>query len=186
MTDSPSRGHYRDWLHACRGGEAPWANFDYAATFNEFLMLGDVATRFAGETLDYDHLAGKILKVPIYILLGGKFRDRLLIYHDTGSPKTADPRPWVEEAQRSRSLGFQAMKFDLDWESRAQGLARREPYKYRGEVWNRNISSIEMEQWVKILEAIRDAARKLGTRDLSGCELYGSSPAPQRQRRPRT
>ncbi|HZO00940.1 MAG TPA: nucleoside deaminase [Burkholderiales bacterium] len=27
------------------------------------------------------------------------------------------------------------------------------------------------------MEAIRDAARKLGTRDLSGCELYGSSPA---------
>jgi len=27
------------------------------------------------------------------------------------------------------------------------------------------------------LEAIRDAARRLGTRDLSGCELYGSSSA---------
>ena len=27
------------------------------------------------------------------------------------------------------------------------------------------------------MEAIRDAARKLGTRDLSGCEMYGSSPA---------
>ena len=27
------------------------------------------------------------------------------------------------------------------------------------------------------VEAIRDAARKLGTRDLSGCDLYGSSPA---------
>ena len=27
------------------------------------------------------------------------------------------------------------------------------------------------------MEAIRDAARKLGTRDLSGCDLYGSSPA---------
>jgi len=27
------------------------------------------------------------------------------------------------------------------------------------------------------MEAIRDAARKLGTRDLSGCEMYGSSRA---------
>jgi tRNA(Arg) A34 adenosine deaminase TadA len=25
--------------------------------------------------------------------------------------------------------------------------------------------------------AIRDAARRLGSRDLSGCELYGTSPA---------
>jgi tRNA(Arg) A34 adenosine deaminase TadA len=27
------------------------------------------------------------------------------------------------------------------------------------------------------LQAIRDAARPLGTRDLSGCDLYGTSPA---------
>jgi tRNA(Arg) A34 adenosine deaminase TadA len=27
------------------------------------------------------------------------------------------------------------------------------------------------------MEAIRDAARRLGTRDLSGCELYGTSRA---------
>jgi tRNA(Arg) A34 adenosine deaminase TadA len=27
------------------------------------------------------------------------------------------------------------------------------------------------------MEAIRDAARRLGSRDLSGCEMYGSSPA---------
>jgi tRNA(Arg) A34 adenosine deaminase TadA len=27
------------------------------------------------------------------------------------------------------------------------------------------------------LQAIRDAARRLGTRDLSGCDLYGTSPA---------
>lgn len=56
-----SRGHYKDWVLACRGGERPLANFDYATVFNEFLMLGDVATRFAGDKLDYDPLAGKIL-----------------------------------------------------------------------------------------------------------------------------
>jgi predicted dehydrogenase len=56
-----SRGHYRDWLHACRGGEAPWARFEYSATLNEFLVLGDVATRFAGEALEYDPIAGKIV-----------------------------------------------------------------------------------------------------------------------------
>lgn len=59
-----SRGHYRDWIHACRGGEPPWARFEYAAPFNEFLMLGDVATRFPGSALEYDPLAGTIANHP--------------------------------------------------------------------------------------------------------------------------
>lgn len=64
-TDKPktveaSQGHYRDWINACRGGPSPWARFEYAATFNEFLMLGDIATRFPGSRLEYDPLAGAI------------------------------------------------------------------------------------------------------------------------------
>lgn len=115
---------------------------------------GTLSSSIAGiETALWD-LAGKILKVPTYVLLGGKFRDKLLIYHDTGSPKTPDPAAWVEEAQKSVAYGFKATKFDLDWEGRGQWIAG-EPFQYRGEVFNRGISSLEMEQWVKILEAIR-------------------------------
>ena len=55
-----SKGHYKDWLVACRGGEAPWASFDYAGPFSEFLMLGNVATQFKQE-LEYDPVAGKIV-----------------------------------------------------------------------------------------------------------------------------
>ena len=88
-------------------------------------------------------LVGKILNVPVYVLLGGKFRDKLLIYHDTGSPNTTDPAPWVEEAQRSRDdYRFKAMKFDLN--------------RFRGERWNRTLSSVDMKIWVRILEAIRE------------------------------
>ncbi|RPH35115.1 MAG: gfo/Idh/MocA family oxidoreductase, partial [Planctomycetota bacterium] len=54
-----SRGHYQDWIHACRGGPAPWSNFGHAATFNEFLMLGPVATQLDTE-LEYDPVAGKV------------------------------------------------------------------------------------------------------------------------------
>jgi hypothetical protein len=36
------------------------ANFGYAAPFNEFLMLGAVATQFESE-LEYDPVAGKVL-----------------------------------------------------------------------------------------------------------------------------
>jgi L-alanine-DL-glutamate epimerase-like enolase superfamily enzyme len=112
--------------------------------------------------------AGRILGVPIYVLLGGKFRDRLLIYHDTGSPQTPDPAPWVAEAEQSLKYGFKAMKFDLDWESRGQALAAK-PHRYRGEIWNRGIAPIEMEQWVKILEAIR---KRLGPHYPLGIDLH--------------
>ena len=55
-----SRGHEMDWLLACKGGKPAWANFDYASALNEFLMLGNVATQFAG-TIEYDPAAGKIV-----------------------------------------------------------------------------------------------------------------------------
>jgi L-alanine-DL-glutamate epimerase-like enolase superfamily enzyme len=93
------------------------------------------------ETALWD-LAGKILNVPVYTLLGGKFRDKVLIYHDTGSPNTIDPKPWVEEMVRSREIGFRAIKVDLN--------------RFRGESWNRALSSEDAKAWVKILEAIRD------------------------------
>ncbi|MHC4702635.1 MAG: enolase-like domain-containing protein, partial [Planctomycetota bacterium] len=92
------------------------------------------------ETALWD-LAGKILNVPVYALLGGKFRDKILIYHDTGSPNTTDPEPWVKEAQSSLAYGFKAMKFDLN--------------RFGGERWNRTASSRDMKAWVEILEAVR-------------------------------
>ena len=116
---------------------------------------GTISSSISGIEMALWDLAGKILKVPVYVLLGGKFRDKLLIYHDTGSPKTPDPAAWVAEAEKSLAHGFKATKFDLDWESRAQSLAGR-PYQYRGEMWNRGISSVEMKQWVRILEAVRN------------------------------
>lgn len=69
-----SRGHYQDWIHACRGGPEPWSNFGHAATFNEFLMLGPVATQVDRE-LEYDPVAGKVLNVPeADRLLGYEYR----------------------------------------------------------------------------------------------------------------
>jgi hypothetical protein len=58
-----SRGHYQDWIHACRGGASPLSDFAHAATFNEFLMLGPVATQVEGE-FEYDPRAGKVLDSP--------------------------------------------------------------------------------------------------------------------------
>jgi len=100
-------------------------------------------------------LAGKILGVPIYTLLGGKFRDKILIYHDTGSPKTPDPKAWVEEARRSVDYGFQAHKFDLN--------------PWRGDEWNRSLEDADIRDWVKILQAIRE---ELGPDAPFGVDLH--------------
>ncbi|MDA2929392.1 mandelate racemase/muconate lactonizing enzyme family protein [Acidobacteria bacterium AH-259-O06] len=119
-------------------------------------QAGSLTSAIAGiESAMWD-LAGKILNVPIYVLLGAKYRDKVMVYFDTGAPRTADPSPWVDEAMRVKSLGYKSMKFDLDWEGRGAGLAGR-PYKYRRDMWNRSITSLEMHQWLHILEAIRKA-----------------------------
>ena len=105
-------------------------------------LSGSLTGAIAGiETALWD-LAGKILNVPVYVLLGGRFRDKVLLYHDTGSPNTKDPKPWVEEAEKTKEFGFRATKFDLN--------------PFGGERWNRAVSSEDLKAWIGILEAIRD------------------------------
>ena len=87
-------------------------------------------------------LAGKILKVPVYQLLGGGgYRDKLLVYHDAGSPKTTAPQAWVEEAHRSIEHGFRAIIFSFG--------------RLSGDRWNRTIPLQDMILWTRILEAVR-------------------------------
>jgi L-alanine-DL-glutamate epimerase-like enolase superfamily enzyme len=117
---------------------------------------GSLTSAIAGVESALWDLAGRILNVPIYVLLGGRYRDKLMVYFDTGSPQTVDPSPWVDEALKARSLGYRSIKFDLDWESRGQAIAGK-PFQYRRDFWNRSISSEEMRQWIRILEAIRKA-----------------------------
>ncbi len=47
LTRSP--GHYRDWIRACKGGDPACSNFDVAAPFVEWMLLGVIATRFDGK-----------------------------------------------------------------------------------------------------------------------------------------
>jgi galactonate dehydratase len=58
-------------------------------------------------------LAGKALGLPIYQLLGGKVRDRIRMYCDSGTDKREDPRAREFIAQIV-DLGFTAAKIDID------------------------------------------------------------------------
>ena len=51
LTRSP--GHYRDWIRACKGGDPACSNFNVAAPFVEWMLLGVIALRVEGK-LEYD------------------------------------------------------------------------------------------------------------------------------------
>jgi hypothetical protein len=51
LTRSP--GHYRDWIRACKGGDAACSNFAVAGPFTEWITMGVIALHFEGK-LEWD------------------------------------------------------------------------------------------------------------------------------------
>lgn len=58
-----SSGHHRDWLDACKGGQAPSANFEYGARLTELTLLG-VASLRARKKLYWDGPNMKATNAP--------------------------------------------------------------------------------------------------------------------------
>lgn len=56
-------------------------------------------------------LAGKAYGVPVYQLLGGKYRDRIRLYADT--PSLNDPQAFAEKLKGRVQAGFTFLKMDL-------------------------------------------------------------------------
>jgi gluconate/galactonate dehydratase len=76
---------------------------------------GVTVTAISGIELALHDLAGKLLGVPAYQLLGGKYRDEVRVYCDCHTERDADPQACAEEAERVvEDLGYDALKFDLD------------------------------------------------------------------------
>lgn len=69
----------------------------------------------AVETALWD-IAGKAFGVPVYQLLGGKFRDSVRVYMDTALYQNRLPVPgdFAKAAREAVDMGFSAVKFDLD------------------------------------------------------------------------
>jgi hypothetical protein len=61
LTRSP--GHYRDWIRACKGGDPACSNFNVAAPFVEWMLLGVIALRTQGK-VEYDAAKMKITSNP--------------------------------------------------------------------------------------------------------------------------
>jgi galactonate dehydratase len=107
-----------------------------------------VAVLSAFETALWD-LAGKALNVPVYQLLGGKFRDKIRVYSDTALYRSNNPSPkeFADSAVNAVKLGFNAIKFDIDQAG--------DPNRY--DRYNWTASQGELQRMYDQLAAVREA-----------------------------
>jgi len=107
-----------------------------------------VAVLTAIETALWD-LAGKALDLPVYQLLGGKFRDKVRVYMDTALYQSRLPKPedFAVAAKEAVNMGFTAVKFDLD--------QANDPNKY--DFFNWTASPAEVQRMYDQMAAARAA-----------------------------
>jgi galactonate dehydratase len=107
-----------------------------------------IAVLSAIETALWD-LAGKALDVPVYRLLGGKFRDRVRVYMDTALYQSNLPTPedFAANAREAVDMGMTAIKFDLD--------QANDPGRY--DAYNWTASPAELRRMEEQMRAAREA-----------------------------
>jgi len=108
------------------------------------------------ETACYD-IKGKVLDVPVYELLGGKYRDDIRIYCDTHGGESLGeaevdsptdeytPESYAEAARAVVDEGFEALKFDLDVPTHAEY-----------DEANRRMDNAALDHKVSLIEAVRE------------------------------
>ena len=107
---------------------------------------GVTVTAISGIEVALHDLAGKILDIPAYQLLGGKYRDKVRVYCDCHTADEADPTACADEAERVvEELGYDALKFDLDV-----------PSGHEKDRANRHLRGVEIDHKVSIVKAVTE------------------------------
>ena len=105
-----------------------------------------VCVMSALETALWD-LVGKALGLPVYQLLGGKFRDRIRVYCDTAGSRLEPAEMGRRAKEDVEKYGFTAVKFDIDDVNDPRKLDR----------YNWSVSLPELERMVAQIAAVRAA-----------------------------
>ncbi|GAB3910833.1 mandelate racemase/muconate lactonizing enzyme family protein [Larkinella knui] len=107
-----------------------------------------IAVLSAVETALWD-LTGKALGLPVYQLLGGKYRDKIRVYCDTGTYRDTDKSTdhFAQSASEAVKMGFNAVKYDID--------ERNDPNKY--DLYNWTASPGELERMYNQIASVRKA-----------------------------
>jgi galactonate dehydratase len=108
---------------------------------------GHFVTALTGIEIALWDLAGKALNVPVYRLLGGKFRDRIRLYCDCHAGRDGTPESYAECAKEVVGLGFNAIKFDIDDANSRHKLDR----------FNWSVTPGELTEMVEKVSAVREA-----------------------------
>jgi galactonate dehydratase len=120
---------------------------------------GQYVTALTGLEIALWDLAGKALGLPVYQLLGGKFRDKIRIYCDSDmddplGPESDKKLPWIKDQ------GFTAMKIDLD--------EANDPNRFDRTNWTAN--NAEVDRMVKWVKHVRESIPK--EMELA-CDMHG-------------
>lgn len=97
-------------------------------------LAGQYITALTAVEIALWDLTGKALGVPIYQLLGGKTRDRIRVYCDSGTNNRDDPDA-AKYISQIIDLGFTATKIDID--------DRNDPDRFDKVNWTANNAEIE-------------------------------------------
>lgn len=90
-------------------------------------------------------ITGQAAGVPIWQLLGGKFRDKIRMYNDCHAGETETPDAYAAKAREVEARGFTAIKFDID------------PLPSRRDRYNRCISNDDIAHYVEVVTAVRES-----------------------------
>lgn len=109
-------------------------------------LAGNVISALTGIEIALWDLVGKAVNLPVYQLLGGKFRDKIRLYSDCGHGMET-PDSCAKRAKYVVDMGFDAIKFDVD--------NARSPYKK--DQWNWSVTPGEVQEMVDKVAAVRES-----------------------------
>ena len=105
---------------------------------------GAVMSAISGIEMALWDITGQTLGVPIWQLLGGKFRDRIRVYNDCHAGDEETPESYAKVAKAVEARGFDAIKFDID------------PQPTQRDKYNRCISNNDIAYFIDVITAMRD------------------------------